>query len=111
MTVSSIEAGGPADRGGLQAGDIILAIDGATVTAADDLDPHPDRRQDRPPVTLAILRSGERRTVSLTPKSGRGKARRDHFADLAGRQAGAAAAEPRKAANHFRSNSDKMAPT
>jgi serine protease Do len=76
ITVSSIEAGSPADRGGLQAGDIILAIDGATVTAADDLVRNLTADKIGRSVTLAIFRSGERRTVSLSaeerPRKGRG---------------------------------------
>ena len=73
--MSSIESGGPADRGGLQAGDVILAIDGATVTAADDLVRNLTADKIGRPVTLAILRSGERRAVSLIaeerPRKGR----------------------------------------
>jgi len=65
VTVSSIELGSPADRGGLQAGDVILAIDGAPVTAADDLVRNLTADKIGRSVTLAILRSGERRTVSL----------------------------------------------
>ncbi len=65
VTVSSIEAGSPADRGGLAAGDIILAIDGVTVTAADDLVRNLTADKIGQAVRLAILRSGERRTVSL----------------------------------------------
>jgi S1-C subfamily serine protease len=65
VTVSSIETGGPADRGGLRAGDIILAIDGVTVTAADDLVRNLTADKIGRSVTLAILRNGERRTVSL----------------------------------------------
>jgi S1-C subfamily serine protease len=65
VTVSSIETGSPAEGGGLQAGDIILAIDGVTVTAADDLVRNLTADKIGRSVTLAILRSGERRTVSL----------------------------------------------
>ena len=65
MTVSSIETGSPADRGGLQTGDVILAIDGVMVTAADDLVRNLTADKIGRSVTLAILRGGERRTVSL----------------------------------------------
>ena len=65
VTVSSIETGSPADHGGLQAGDVILAIDGVTVTAADDLVRNLTADKIGRSVTVAILRSGERRTVSL----------------------------------------------
>ena len=62
---SSVEPGGPADRGGLVAGDVILAIDGTTVTAADDLVRTLTADKIGQAVTLAILRNVERRTVSL----------------------------------------------
>jgi S1-C subfamily serine protease len=65
VTVSSIETGSPADRGGLRAGDVILAIDGTTVTAADDLVRNLTADKIGRSVTLAILRHGERRTISL----------------------------------------------
>ena len=45
--------------------DIILAIDGATVTAADDLVRNLTADKIGCSLTLAVLRSGERRTVSL----------------------------------------------
>src|SRR5438552_2583402 len=37
VMIASVEAASPADRAGLAAGDIVLALDGATVTGADDL--------------------------------------------------------------------------
>jgi S1-C subfamily serine protease len=74
VTVLSIEPGGPADRGGLLAGDAILAIDGVTVTAADDLVRNLTADKIGRSVTLAILRSGERRTVSVVAEE---RARKD----------------------------------
>ncbi len=46
--VSSIEKGGPADRAGLQPGDVILALNGKAVTASGDL-----------PALVATMQSGE----------------------------------------------------
>ena len=38
----------PGGRAGLMTGDMIVALDGVPITGADDLDPHSDRRSDRP---------------------------------------------------------------
>ncbi len=37
VMVAGVESGSPAERAGLAAGDIILALDGSAVTGADDL--------------------------------------------------------------------------
>ena len=37
VRVGEVEAGGPADRGGLKVGDILIALDGTPITGADDL--------------------------------------------------------------------------
>ena len=73
--ISSVEAGGPADRAGLAAGDIILSLDGTVVTGADDLIRTLTADKIGREVVVETLRKGERRTVSLTaeerPRGGR----------------------------------------
>lgn len=66
VAISSLEPGGPADRAGLAAGDIILALDGTAVTGADDLVRALDADKIGREVAVDTLRNGERRTVTLT---------------------------------------------
>ena len=65
--VASVEPGSPAERAGMAAGDIILALDGMPVTGADDLIRMLAGDRIGRTVELETLRSGERRSLSLTP--------------------------------------------
>ncbi len=76
VMISSVEAGGPADRAGLAAGDIVLALDGTVVTGADDLIRTLTADKIGRDVTVETLRKGERRTVTLTAEE-RPRGRRD----------------------------------
>jgi len=75
VMISGVEAGGPADRAGLAAGDIILSLDGAVVAGADDLVRLLTADKIGREVLVETLRKGERRTVALTaqerPRGGR----------------------------------------
>jgi S1-C subfamily serine protease len=67
LTVTSVTSGSPAARAGLAAGDVIVGLDGAPVSGADDL--HrllTEGRIDRP-VVLRILRGTDDREVPVTP--------------------------------------------
>lgn len=64
--VTSVERDSPADRAGLQAGDVIVAFNGTPVANADDL---VSRVSSAPPgsrVMLAVMRDGRTRTVEVT---------------------------------------------
>ena len=59
--------GGPADRAGLQDGDVIVAIAGRKVKAPADVVTAIDRHGVNQPISLEIVRAGQRQTVRMTP--------------------------------------------
>jgi S1-C subfamily serine protease len=67
LIIASIEPASPADRAGLAAGEIILALDGTAVTGADDLIRLLAGEKIGRSVEIETLRNGEHRRVSLTP--------------------------------------------
>jgi S1-C subfamily serine protease len=67
VMIATVEAGSPADRAGLVAGDIILALDGTAVTGADDLIRILAGEKIGRSVEVETLRGGEFRRVSLVP--------------------------------------------
>jgi S1-C subfamily serine protease len=67
VIIASIEPASPAERAGLAAGEIILALDGTAVTGADDLIRLLAGEKIGRSVEIETLRNGERRRVSLTP--------------------------------------------
>src|SRR6266852_2031869 len=67
VMIASVEAGSPAERAGLAAGDIILGLDGATVTGADDLIRLLAGDKIGRTVEVETLRNGEQRRVSVVP--------------------------------------------
>jgi S1-C subfamily serine protease len=68
VMVGTVEPGSAADRAGLQAGDILLALDGFALTGADDLIRALTGDKIGRDVTLDVLRGAERLTVSLVPQ-------------------------------------------
>ncbi len=65
LLVRVVEEGGPADRAGVRAGDLIVAVDGQPVTEADQLYDALDRVSG-PSLALGIVRGVEERTVTVT---------------------------------------------
>jgi S1-C subfamily serine protease len=68
VVVAGIEPASPADRAGLVAGDVLLALDGQAVTGADDLVRILTGDKIGRKVELDVLREGERRRLALTPE-------------------------------------------
>ncbi|MGO9134004.1 MAG: S1C family serine protease [Methylovirgula sp.] len=60
-TLTAVEAGGPADEAGLLTGDILLAVDGAQVTGADDLVRLLDAEKIGRTIPLDVLRRSDKR--------------------------------------------------
>jgi regulator of sigma E protease len=65
--VRSVNAGDPADKAGIKPGDVILAVDGRTVTFAYQLSEAIAKRPGVP-ITLAIRRDGTDRNLEVTPQ-------------------------------------------
>jgi S1-C subfamily serine protease len=68
VMVATVEAGSAADRAGLKAGDIVLGLDGLTITGADDLIRALTGERIGRNVAFDVLRGTERLTISLVPE-------------------------------------------
>jgi S1-C subfamily serine protease len=68
VMVGTVEAGSAADRAGLKAGDIVLGLDGQTITGADDLIRALTGEKIGRTVALDVLRVTERLTIWLVPE-------------------------------------------
>jgi putative serine protease PepD len=64
--VSSVSAGTPAAKAGLQAGDVITALDGKPITKADDLTASVTAHAPNDKVTLTITRNGKTQQIDVT---------------------------------------------
>jgi S1-C subfamily serine protease len=69
VEVMSLQPGGPADAAGVRDGDILLSIDGETVTTVDDLHRALTRWTSGRTVELSILRRTELTKVRLSPRA------------------------------------------
>jgi S1-C subfamily serine protease len=67
VVVASVEPGSPAEQGGLAAGDMVLALDGTTITGADDLIRTLTGDRIGRNVTVETLRNGNRHSLALVP--------------------------------------------
>ncbi|MGC1777767.1 MAG: trypsin-like peptidase domain-containing protein [Xanthobacteraceae bacterium] len=68
VMVGTVEPGSPASRARLNAGDIIVSLDGAPISAADDLVRALTGDKIGRVVTLDVLRGTERLTFSMVPR-------------------------------------------
>ncbi len=67
VEVLSVEPGAPAAQAGLAEGDLIVAVDGRPVTTVDDLHRALGGSAIGRPMTVTVLRGGERLEITLTP--------------------------------------------
>ena len=63
--VGSVREASPADRAGVQAGDVIVELSGLPVSGAADLERIAGLRRPGQPTSMVVQRAGERRTVIL----------------------------------------------
>jgi regulator of sigma E protease len=72
--VLSVLAASPAEKAGLQTGDVILKVDGATVTFPSHLIEAISKKANQP-VTMTIARKGVEQDVQITPELNGGRGR------------------------------------
>ena len=64
--VVAVQPGGPADRGGVRAGDVIVRFDDATIEQPEDVAGKTLELEPASKVTLEVLRNGRRETLNVT---------------------------------------------
>jgi serine protease Do len=85
VLVQQVQPGGPADKGGLKAGDIIITIDGRSIKDGDDLVSEIASRRPGSNVRLGYLRDGKQSDATVTIGD-----RDKVFAEIASQQSNAA---------------------
>jgi S1-C subfamily serine protease len=68
VVATTVDPAGPAERAGLKPGDVLLAVDGQTVTGADDLIRILTGEKIGRAVEIELLRGGKRLQLALTPE-------------------------------------------
>ena len=66
VTVRALTARGPAARGGLREGDVIVEVAGETVRESDDISSAVNSRRPGDEVRIVVERGGDRRTLTVT---------------------------------------------
>ena len=66
VAVATVQAGSAAADAGMKAGDVITAVNGTTITTADQLRAIIDSHQPGDKLTLTVLRGGSSKTLSAT---------------------------------------------
>ena len=69
MKLSGVRAAGPADKAGVKGGDVIVEFAGAKIANIYDYTYALDAVKIGQPVTVVVLRSSERITLTLTPEA------------------------------------------
>ena len=66
VEVQEVTPSGPAQRAGLRAGDVVLSVDGQTVSEPDDITDALDSSEPGDSVTVEVERDGDRREFDIT---------------------------------------------
>lgn len=69
VTIDEVNAGSPAEKAGLKAGDIVVEYDGERVRSARQFTRLVQETPEGRSVPLAVLRDGQRQTLSATPEA------------------------------------------
>ena len=69
VMISEVLAGGPAERAGLEEGDLLLELDGETITGVDRLHRLLTAERAGREVAIRLLRRGKPHSVTLTPEA------------------------------------------
>jgi Tol biopolymer transport system component len=69
VKLSDVKAGGPADKAGLQAGDVIVGLAGQTVTNIYEYTYALDALKIGEPVEIVVMRNGEKKTLTIVPEA------------------------------------------
>ncbi|MDE0039460.1 MAG: M20/M25/M40 family metallo-hydrolase [Gammaproteobacteria bacterium] len=69
VAISGVRGGGPADKAGMQGGDVIVAFAGQTITNIYDYTYSLDAIKIGEPVDVVVLRDGERTTLRIVPEA------------------------------------------
>lgn len=69
VRIGEVDAGGPAARADLRAGDIVVELDGDRVRGARQFARMIQESPDGRPVTLGVMRGGERLALQVTPEA------------------------------------------
>ena len=64
--VASVEEGGPADKAGIEPGDVLLAIDGKPIERSNEVPPLVAAVRPGAKATFELWRGGERKTIAVT---------------------------------------------
>jgi S1-C subfamily serine protease len=68
VMISEVLTGGPAERGGLERGDLLLELDGEVITGVDRLHRLLTAERAERAVEIQVLRRGKRQSVTLIPE-------------------------------------------
>jgi len=69
VRVDDVDRGSPAEKAGLNAGDVVVEYDGERVRSARQFTRLVQETPEGRPVTLAVLRDGTRQTLTATPEA------------------------------------------
>jgi serine protease Do len=81
VLVQQVQPGGPADKGGIKPGDVIITIDGRSIKDGDDLVSDIASRRPGSSIRLGYMRDGKQSDATITVGD-----RDKVFADIAGKQ-------------------------
>lgn len=76
LLVVHVDPDTPAARAGLQAGDVLLEVDGRSIEDAPDLHRAVRELEEGTPAAVRVLRRGEEKTLEVIPEPGRERVRR-----------------------------------